>query len=800
MSLTEHSALIEQLKPLMMEPNFSQVFEHLTEGESNSTRFLLKMELSRLGADCTRIIDLRDKSELPCEEIIIGKQTHFLDEPAKNAFEQSLALYQGKYTMGVYEEVMDAHKRRRLKARETPNQTSDNESQPFSVPGVVLGNYFSRTEERMNYAMKILVSQPGREEVAGITADLSVGGARIRLPARHPFSLDLPLKVKLTELSQEFYYEDLQRGVEYQIVNAEGNGEFTWMRLKRVGGSDGLTEMLTNLIRGYKFRYKVDINDVLVTATGLGFERHYLPHFPHLPLFVDSRGERPKLSHMLLSPDNQGILHYFLDENDVNQLEGMLTAGRLAMALKHPDDADHRMLFSFTHNANGKLYFYSATLAELKHRNERELFLGFGASKPSWRVFRLGMEVIDHGKRYKCSVIPGDAENYSALTEQQLSGFSHVLQLMDLTQEEARSQYRSWYNNANANALKVYGQKKLPQSGIKPVSLEFSERRREARYAFKTLVQIQQGGHKVEGISHDISSRGLQVILDNTAALEEGKPVTLSLPKLQSIAGKTRLDGLAYRLVRSRKDGMVLHLAAIVGHEVHAGVEFLNKLIVHNREKLEHLSENNSEIKDLADGMKNLVMRRLYGVPFFVEKTARNLVVSHLGISVQGNDISDMFAALSQESHSYNLAPLLAQGALKRDILEPMRGMRPNDEMTSTELFVQVIRQSRGGILLKCVPVAEVGDTDAQLAFIRQSNQLGKFMALRLYRGVAGKPDNSAIRRELEYIHVHAQHKAKALEEQLWRIVGVGELLDVSDEVVLRYPSLWRQSGSDSAP
>ncbi|QYJ76334.1 PilZ domain-containing protein [Shewanella sp. FJAT-52076] len=790
MSLTEHSALIEQLKPLMLEPNFPQVFEQLTAGESNSTRFLLKMELNRLGSECTRLIDLRDKSELPCEELRAGRQTHFLDEPAKQIFQQTLALYQGKYTLGVYEEVMNAHRKRRQKSQENPSAVSSAESQPFTVPGIVLGNYFSRTEERMNYSMKILVSQPGRGEIPGITADLSVGGARIRLPSRHPFSLDIPLKVKLVELSQEFYYEDLQHGVEYQIVSAEGNGEFTWMRLKRLGGSEGLSEMLANLIRGYKFRYKVDINDVLVTATGLGFERHYLPHLPHLPLFLDNRGDKPRLSHLLLSPDNQAILHYFQDENDISQLEGMLTPGRLAMALRNADDAEHRTFFCFTHNANGKLFFYSATLAELKHRKERELFFGFGAGKPSWRVFKLTLDTIDHGKRYKSSVIPGDPENYSALTEQQLASFSHVLQLMDLTHDPAKSQYKGWYNNANANALKVYGQKKAVQSSIKQVSLEFSERRREARFAFKTLAEIHQGGLKVQGLTNDISSRGLQVVLDNASAFEEGKPVTLSLPKLQAIAGKSRLVDLPYRLVKSRKDGMVLHLAAIIGHEVHPGVEFLNKLIVHNREKLTQLSENNSDIKELSDGLKNLVMRKLYGVPFFIEKTAKTQVVSFLGTSVQGHDITDMFAALSSEPQHYNLSPLLGNGILKQAVLDPIRNLRPNDEMSYVELFVQVMRQSRGGILLKFVPSEELGSVDTQLNFINQSNQVGKFMAIRLYRGATGKPDNSCIRRELEYIHIHAQHKAKQLEEQLWRIVGVGELLDVTDEVVLRFPAL----------
>ncbi|MGL4834729.1 MAG: PilZ domain-containing protein, partial [Shewanella sp.] len=83
MSLDSHSALIEQLKPLLMEPNFQEIFQELTKDEDNSTRFLLKMELNRLASPCTRIIDLRDKSELPCTEVEHRQRRHFLDAPAK---------------------------------------------------------------------------------------------------------------------------------------------------------------------------------------------------------------------------------------------------------------------------------------------------------------------------------------------------------------------------------------------------------------------------------------------------------------------------------------------------------------------------------------------------------------------------------------------------------------------------------------------------------------------------------------------------------------------------------------------
>ena len=290
MSLDNHSALIEQLKPLLMEPDFQDIFEQLTVDESNSTRFLLKMELNRISSQCTRIIDLRDKTELPCEEVVIANQRHFLDEPAKESLINALPLYRNKYTLGVYEQVVKAHKLRRLKLRNIEPEDTSSEVNPYLVPGVVLGSYFNRCEERMNYSIRIAVSQPGLSEVNGVTLDLSVGGARIKLPLKHHLDQDKPVKLKLLELSEEFFVDELQHGVEYQIVDIQNKDGNAILRLKRLGGGEALDKVLTKVIRSYKFRYKVDVNDVIVTATGLGYERHYLPLLTHLPLYVSKKG------------------------------------------------------------------------------------------------------------------------------------------------------------------------------------------------------------------------------------------------------------------------------------------------------------------------------------------------------------------------------------------------------------------------------------------------------------------------------------------------------------------------------
>jgi hypothetical protein len=266
--------------------------------------------------------------------------------------------------------------------------------------------------------------------------------------------------------------------------------------------------------------------------------------------------------------------------------------------------------------------------------------------------------------------------------------------------------------------------------------------------------------------------------------------VTLSFPRLQAAAGKANLTHLPYRLIRSRNNELTLHLSATIGHSPHEGVEFLNKLIAHNRQKLEQLSDNESQQKELADGMKNLVMRQLPGVPYFIEKTLKAARMAYIGIGTTTDEISHLFAQDSDKVLQYNLMPLLDNNVLKQQIIDPIKLMKPNQDMVFFEVFMQLTRHARGTVQIHCKLKSELDGREQQIQFITQSKKVGRFMALRVYLGATDKPDMSYIRRELEYINMHATHRAKQLEEQLWKVIGSGELLDITAEVEIRFPSL----------
>jgi hypothetical protein len=790
MSLDNHSALIEQLKPMLMEPDFQDIFAQLTADESNSTRFLIKMELNRLAAICTRIMDMRGKTELECQEITLGGINHYLDEPSQKALLQALPLYRNKYTLGVYEHVLNAHKKYRNKLLKQQLDGEDTGTNEFTVPGVVLGSYFSRCEERMNYSIKVLMTQPGLTEFSGTTLDLSVKGARIRIDAKQALDTDHPIRIKLSALNEDIYFEDLQQGVDYQVVDVQNKDDSAILRLKRLGGSERLDTLIKELIDDFKFRYKLDVNDVLVTATGLGFERHYLPLCKHLPLYLSQDSQGYNISYELQSVGSADIQGYFKDENGVSQLDNMLTSKRLSDLINNGSDPNHRLFFSFTHIAKGRIHFYSASLAQLLSTHTQALFFGFGAKKDSWRVFKLSVHEIDHTQHYKTSTLPGDEVQYSQETEHTLGQFSHVLQLSDLTTAQAKDHYQAWVYDNEVNDLKTFAQQKVSNSNYKHLSMTFSERRHEARFNFKTTVDISQGDKKATGVSCDISNRGLQIKLTEKIEFNAPATVRLSFPKLQAIAGNVQLSQLNYQLVHTHYNGTHLHLNALIGHTPHVGVEFMNRLIKHNKDKLEQLCEHNGAQKELADGMKNLLTRQLAGVPFFIEKTFKSGRMACIGIGTKTDEISHLFAAGTQATLQYNLSPLLENGVFKHQLLDQCKQKKHQHELLFFEVFIEVKHHSRGLISLTTRLAEELSEKKNQINYIKAAKKAGQFLALRVYIGAAEKADLNYIRRELEYVASQAKHKASQLETRLNDIIGVGELLDITQEVIGRYSEL----------
>ena len=72
-------------------------------------------------------------------------------------------------------------------------------------------------------------------------------------------------------------------------------------------------------------------------------------------------------------------------------------------------------------------------------------------------------------------------------------------------------------------------------------------------------------------------------------------------------------------------------------------------------------------------------------------------------------------------------------------------------------------------------------------AFIRDAMTRGQFIAIHVMLTTTGKPDMSLLQTEINYVTMYAVHRARELEKKLWSFAACSHLVDVTDEVLIRY-------------
>ena len=104
--LQQYADIIEQLKPMVNEPEFNRVLMQVGANIPKEKRFLIKMEVKRLAKPCMRSIDLRGLVDGKCKLYEHDGRKHYMDDVAIEKFEEQIRVF-GSYTFGVYEAVQN---------------------------------------------------------------------------------------------------------------------------------------------------------------------------------------------------------------------------------------------------------------------------------------------------------------------------------------------------------------------------------------------------------------------------------------------------------------------------------------------------------------------------------------------------------------------------------------------------------------------------------------------------------------------------------------------------------------------
>ncbi|MGL4205711.1 MAG: PilZ domain-containing protein [Aeromonadaceae bacterium] len=775
--------LLDQLIPLLAEPDFDDLFTRLTHAESTNTRFLLKMELKRRATPCIRIIDMR--ARYPSIPYIYAGIQHFMSQEDIEVFQTHLRLYRGRYTMGVYEAVLEAQKLRQHAPHEPEDDPHSNPKR-FEVEAIHFASYYGRREERMHFSSTVKLHLANGAIYPAKTSDISLGGVKLSLGFPLAYEVGELCQVTFDGLHKESPSALLKRPINYQILGDETKEDKHWIKLLRVDENAELDQYFQQFIDNNKLRYRISIDYLLSSAEVKGYEQYYLPRITGLPLFFsDAQDEPITLRHVLRTENNQHELEYWRNERNEDMLAGLFPETRMHQLLAQPGTLKQTIIYCFTHTVRSHIYYFSATREELEESGLKQLFFAVGACRPSWRVFKLDLEAV-HLDESGLDNLLADKQiqvHYEEVLRHKLLKIGYVGLLQAIDDDTQRREYLSDPPaDMQPNRLQIYGHR-LQVSSFELELLHYTQLRKEQRYLHKTAVAVKCNGQVIIGWTRDISTHGLQVELEQPLACEREEVIRISLPKLQEMSRSFRLHDLPYRVVNNNTTHTVLHLCIDGDAANHEGRRFFNLLIESNSNKLKTTKELR-RLRGMATALRNLYTHHLFNYPLYLSRT-QGTRLGALGCIANPRSLHKLFSELASEKE-FNLTPLFQHGILKDALLQPLRRLQREDKPLSLEIFVCRKLDQMGNICFDTRLATDFIDLKEKKLFVQQALNRGNFTSVRLFASRTGRPDVEFIANELDYIAKYAIHKARHLEETLWSVMAVCDLVDTTAATLYR--------------
>ncbi|MDX3773299.1 PilZ domain-containing protein [Chromatiaceae bacterium AAb-1] len=814
--LQDYIGVIEQMKNLINSAEFDQVFALLTSDLPKSKQFLLKMELKRMAQPCDYFIDLRGQVDGDVRPYPYKDKVHYMDDNAIRIFEAGLKQY-GQYTQGLYEEIQNTDNNFRVMHRKETEQRikaaleqldttesaadfqeSDPIVQQYFARLLQFGRYSVRNEERMNFSADVEVVMENDRFLVS-TTDLSVSGCRLKVAKGRNPAVGQALKLVFKGLEQEFVI-DTQAGIPYEIIDTESSEKFDYWRLKRLDDQDdaAFTDFLQSFIQANKRRYKVNLDNTADAVIVKGYEQFYVPRLSGLPVYIAVRDGYTIPVYALTTDYNKATWHYFLDEQQQAVLINILSGKRLKQLLHQHGPELSTILYCFTHAAKGSLYFYSATTEELNASPQlKTLFLGFGATKKSWRVFHLNLLRTSAKNSISPLSLPAQATGKEpsksalppALIRPLLKEIRYIACLTDITTNTATLWYQSYnFKTEQLRQLAQFAHSRLKNApSCEAIPVQYVNLRSESRYLYKTSVEILHNDQILTAFTRDFSARGMQIETAVPVSFRKGDILGLTLPDMQQLSDRYVLSNLQYEVVAVSKSHSIMNLRALESEEQHTGKLFFQRLIQNNRSKLTP-AEETPRYPGLSGALRNMYLSTMNSFAFYLHRKGIRYELTTIAEGSSKHRLHQLLPVDPENSNQLNISLLLKNNTANLKFATQLKSMKRFDMPKSYELYIRVpAHTDTAATDAVSYYDYEFDSEQAKQAFIIDALQHAKLYGFRIFLSRTGRPDMDYIARELSYISSYALHKAKGVEEELWSVAGVGDVTDISKELPERF-------------
>jgi len=811
--LKQYADIIEQLKPMVNEPEFNQVLLQTAADVPKEKRFLIKMEVKRLAKPCMRTIDLRGHVDGKCKKYVHEGRSHYMDDLAVDKFEEQIRVF-GRYTYGVYEAVQNTENNFRLMREKELAQERAHKENPtakkrsavleqFKVPTVNLLDYRQRNTERMNFAVAVEVFNNAGQAMHGLSVDISLEGLQIKLAKDAFFKTGETLFIFFRGLENEFAM-DKKNGIAYKLVKIITKNDVNYLALQRDKDcpSPAFDKFLESFIHGNKRRYKVNMSNTIEAITSKTCEQYFSPRSPTLPVYIDVINKTLVPRFAMVNEVNRETVQYWQDEEENCRLNFLLTQERLMRLLNKSDEVREIFVFSFTHLHSDKVYFYSASFEELLQKDILlKVFLGFGSKKASWRVFKITLtdmvpeqahiplSIPDSvGSKVKKLNTPPSARLMSKLKN--LRYLAHVTDVTSVTGQETYNEFT--FNRENLSHLRVFGHpRNRAPSNIHLVRFKYEEQRIESRYQLRTQIEARFNNEDAvhKGVSEDISVHGLGLRVELNKEYKgslEGR-VEVAFPRLQEIANTFDVMHLQYEIIYHNVEKNILHLKTMPGEEGKSARAFFEELIKKNKANLK-VDNDEEEVPGIGQALRCINARNATSLSFLMSKEGVRYTPQACIVGKQDERITTLTTQYAEQG-KVNLEFLFRDRKQDSPFVQSgIKAVKLENMPLRQELFISFDasqKEPRMAIIPRYSDKFE--SNEQRRAFIREAMVRGQFIAIHVMLTTTGKPDMSMLQTEINYVTMYAMHRARELEKKMWSIAACSHLVDVTDEVLIRY-------------
>lgn len=806
---SKYQKIIDEFSGQVLTSDFEARFNAATKKIPKTERFLLKMELKRLAAPCTRLIDLRGHVDGECKAFDHEDRTHYLDDVASRVFTEAFTRYNG-YTFGVYEATMNTennfrviYQKEKQKASLTPQIDSAKTHEKSQSPAKFysFGPYYDRSEERMNFAVAIQVSLGNGVSFECTSSDISVNGCKFRISGFKPVKVGMLLTLRFRGLEDEFQFGADSNFI-YEVKNITTLDNMQLVGVQRVvekkARPDGFTQFLVGFIQGNKRRYKINLDNTISALQSRSYEQYILPKSNELPVFIEKNNDLLTPKYALTCNNNQGLYQYWQDEKRYSTLYCLITPERIERLKKLAVSGKTLLVFSFVHKSQGKSYFYTADEFQLaEDKDFMPYYLGFAAAKESFSVIQLSL----------LDVFPRRAESFLTLSntiakqneylntpvsdevKALLDKTPYIVVASEITDSESIQAYQSLsYEGINTVKLKNFGHKRLSKPfSVDEVGINYKNQRQELRFTYKTPAHVKIENVMWQGISHDFSKSGLKVELEKSTVLSKGDIVYVSFPALQKITSAFDLSGLPYEVMRLNSAKTVVNLRVYVEKHQHIGRKFFKALIDKNRDKLTP-DEYAMSSPGLAKALRNIYSASSAISSIIVQASGSRYKAEVIAGGDPGSKLMSAMKQLSELDGYYNLYPIFGHADVMAKLSAQLKKMQSTDGASSELIYIAI--NNKVELVEKAVTIklaSDFANEKVKQFFIHQALKKGQFFCVMMKLSRAGEPDMAHLHPELSYISSYAIHRGKQIEQDIFSVAGIGQIFDITQEVLFRY-------------